>query len=94
MLSLTPLDLLSSTVEERKLFVGMVSKKHNENDVRVMFSSFGTIEECHVLRDTSGNSRGKLEVFGTLYLLISVRVSQLIASKKDSKLTYFQNVSR
>ena len=44
---------------ERKLFVGMVSKKYNESDVRVMFQSFGTIEECTVLRDTNGISKGK-----------------------------------
>ena len=46
---------------ERKLFVGMVSKKFNESDVRVMFNSFGTIEECTVLRDTNGVSKGNKE---------------------------------
>jgi hypothetical protein len=39
----------------------MVSKKFSESDVRVMFSSFGTIEECTVLRDTNGVSKGKIE---------------------------------
>eukprot|EP00095_Tigriopus_kingsejongensis_P005198 maker-scaffold321_size207582-snap-gene-1.34 protein:Tk05198 transcript:maker-scaffold321_size207582-snap-gene-1.34-mRNA-1 annotation:"hypothetical protein TcasGA2_TC012080" len=43
---------------ERKLFVGMVSKKFNENDVRVMFNHYGTIEECTVLRDANGISKG------------------------------------
>lgn len=46
-------------IAERKLFVGMVSKKYNESDVRVMFNSFGTIEECTVLRDTNGVSKGE-----------------------------------
>ncbi|KAF6210871.1 hypothetical protein GE061_013982 [Apolygus lucorum] len=43
---------------ERKLFVGMLSKKYNENDVRQMFEGFGSIEECTVLRDTAGQSKG------------------------------------
>jgi RNA recognition motif-containing protein len=46
------------TVEERKLFVGMLSKKLNENDVRMMFAPFGTIEDCTVLRDANSQSRG------------------------------------
>lgn len=36
----------------------MLNKKYNENDVRQMFSSYGTIEECTVLRDPSGQSKG------------------------------------
>ncbi|XP_071744894.1 CUGBP Elav-like family member 1 isoform X3 [Lepeophtheirus salmonis] len=43
---------------ERKLFIGMVSKKYNEEDIKNMFKSYGTIEECTVLRDTSGISKG------------------------------------
>ena len=45
---------------ERRLFVGMLSKKCTENDVRVMFGPYGTIEECTVLRDTNGQSKGTL----------------------------------
>ncbi|XP_065341146.1 CUGBP Elav-like family member 2 isoform X13 [Cloeon dipterum] len=48
----------SENRNERKLFVGMLSKKCNENDVRGMFGTFGTIEECTVLRDTNGQSKG------------------------------------
>jgi bruno len=36
----------------------MLNKKYNENDVRQMFSAHGTIEECTVLRDPSGQSKG------------------------------------
>ena len=38
--------------------MGMVSKKYGENDVRAMFQHFGTIEECTVLRDNNGISKG------------------------------------
>uniref|UniRef100_A0A4W3GNK4 RRM domain-containing protein n=1 Tax=Callorhinchus milii TaxID=7868 RepID=A0A4W3GNK4_CALMI len=53
----------SNAVEDRKLFIGMVSKKCNENDIRVMFSAFGQIEECRILRGPDGLSRGKYLVY-------------------------------
>ncbi|XP_055710771.1 CUGBP Elav-like family member 2 isoform X2 [Phlebotomus papatasi] len=36
----------------------MLSKKFNEQDVRQLFSGHGTIEECTVLRDQNGQSKG------------------------------------
>lgn len=45
-------------VEERKLFVGMISKKFNESDIRILFSNYGSIEDCTVLRDQNGQSKG------------------------------------
>ncbi|CAF1424011.1 unnamed protein product [Adineta steineri] len=43
---------------ERKLFVGMVSKNLDEQNIRTIFQSYGTIEDCTVLRDANGKSRG------------------------------------
>ncbi|CAH2991091.1 unnamed protein product [Chilo suppressalis] len=45
-------------VPERKLFVGMLNKKLSENDVRSLFAGHGAIEECTVLRDAQGQSKG------------------------------------
>ncbi|XP_052854118.1 CUGBP Elav-like family member 1-B isoform X6 [Drosophila gunungcola] len=42
----------------RKLFVGMLNKKYTEADVRQLFTGHGTIEECTVLRDQAGQSKG------------------------------------
>merc|ERR550534_2270886 len=39
---------------ERKLFIGMVCKKNDEEDIRQMFDKFGPVEEVTVLRDDNG----------------------------------------
>ena len=40
------------------MFVGMLSKSVQEDDVRVMFQEYGVVEEVTVLRDKEGNSKG------------------------------------
>ena len=50
---------VGTAVEDRKLFIGMISKKCNENDIRLMFSPYGQIEECRILRGPDGLSRGE-----------------------------------
>ncbi|MBN3277744.1 CEL1A protein, partial [Polyodon spathula] len=48
----------NNAIEDRKLFIGMVSKQCNENDIRLMFSPYGQIEESRILRGPDGLSRG------------------------------------
>ena len=44
--------------DERKLFIGMISKSTAEDDLRVIFSPYGTIEEVTVLKNQEGGSKG------------------------------------
>jgi RNA recognition motif-containing protein len=67
--------------EERRLFVGMLGKKTNEDDLRAMFGVYGNVESCVVLRERDGTSRG------CAFVTFTVRKSALkaIASLNRSK---------
>uniref|UniRef100_UPI00358E6179 CUGBP Elav-like family member 1 n=1 Tax=Myxine glutinosa TaxID=7769 RepID=UPI00358E6179 len=56
-IQMKPADNERSTVEERKLFVGMLSKDMNDDDVRRMFVHFGVVEDCKILRGPDGESK-------------------------------------
>ena len=39
--------------------MGMLNKQQTEEDIRQLFEAYGTIEECTILRDQNGNSKGR-----------------------------------
>ncbi|RLW01937.1 hypothetical protein DV515_00007589, partial [Chloebia gouldiae] len=69
----------------------MVSKKCNENDIRVMFSPFGQIEECRILRGPDGLSRVIPDILKPELIMIflcNALVSQSMLGAKQSLLRH------
>ena len=69
---------------ERKLFIGMLSKRLNECDVRQLFNSYGQIEECTVLRDNNGTSRGEYQFHFKRLLSVdpSLQLTSILIERK------------
>ena len=57
--------------EERRLFVGMLSRDLSEDDVRLMFSQFGQVEDVSILRNAQGTSKGSSLFLHSLHSLHS-----------------------
>lgn len=63
----------------------MLNKKLTENDVRKMFETYGIIEECTVLRDQTGQSKG------CAFITFSTKQAAIGAIKVNTKSNYIQS---
>lgn len=52
-------DSLLFLEEERRLFVGMLPKTMSDNELTVMFAPYGALEDCVILKDRDGQSKGE-----------------------------------
>ena len=44
--------------DANKLFIGMISRQVNEDQLKAVFAPYGEIKEIHVIRSTEGASKG------------------------------------
>ena len=72
-------------MEDRKVFVGMIPKSFTESDVAELFSPFGTVEDCSVLKEGSGQSKGSFLIITVIscYLLFAFSALTLLVGCQE-----------
>lgn len=55
-------DSLLFVEEERRLFVGMLPKNMGDNELTLMFAPYGALEDCVILKDRDGQSKGEQRI--------------------------------